>query len=55
MSRKKDITFDLKKMIRSHFKQIEEIKKQNKKRSKEFDKRTEEILRKIRSNENDFQ
>ncbi len=55
MTRKKGITFDLKKMIHSHFKQVEEIKKQNKKRSKEFDKQTEEILNKIRSNENDFQ
>ncbi len=55
MFRKKNSHFNLKEMICSHFKQVDEVIRDNQKKSEEFERYSKEILKKIRNNENDFQ
>ena len=55
MFHKKNQSFELKEMIQSCFSQIEKVEKENQEKSKKFEQHSEEILKKIRNNQNDFQ
>lgn len=52
---KKNQSFELNEMIQSCFSQIEKVEKENQEKSKKFEQHSEEILKKIRNNQNDFQ
>ena len=53
---KKDIScFDLKKLILAHHQKNEETRRKNLEKEKEFQKNTEEILKKIHDNQKSIQ